>query len=261
MFLYNNYMNEPIPNIIFIVPYRDRQQQQQFFHSHMKNILEDLLQSDYKIVYIHQQDTRSFNRGAMKNIGFLYVKNKYPNNYKNITLVFNDVDTMPYTKNFLNYQTEVGNIKHFYGFTFALGGIVSITGHDFERLNGFPNFWAWGFEYNLLNKRAIMAKITIDRSQFYPFLDKNIMQLQDGINRPVNRGEFDRYVASTNEGWNSISLLNYVLEENTGILNVYYFDTGVVPDASKSKLHDLRNGGQPFKDIVSKRGGRMPMAF
>ena len=254
-------MSKPVPKLVFIVPYRDREQQKAFFERQMAHVMEDYSVDDYKIYYVHQCDQRDFNRGALKNIGFLYVKSTWPNDYKSITLVFNDVDTMPYTKNFLNYQTEVGNIKHFYGFTFALGGIVSITGHDFERLNGFPNFWAWGFEDNLLNKRAIMAKITIDRSQFYPFLDKNIMQLQDGINRPVNRGEFNRYIASTNEGWNSISLLNYVLEENTGILNVYYFDTGVVPDASKSKLHDLRNGGQPFKDIVSKRGLRMPMAF
>jgi len=254
-------MSRPVPKLVFIVPYRDREQQKAFFERQMAHVMEDYSADDYKIYYVHQCDQRDFNRGALKNIGFLYVKSTWPNDYKTITLVFNDVDTMPYTKNFLNYQTEVGNIKHFYGFTFALGGIVSITGHDFEQLNGFPNFWAWGFEDNLLNNRAIVAKITIDRSQFYPFLDKNIMQLQDGVNRPVNRGEFDRYIASTNEGLNSISLLNYVLDESSGMLNIYYFDTGVVPDASKSKIHDLRNGGQPFKDIVSKRGTRMPMAF
>ena len=110
---------ESIPNIIFIVPYRDREQHYLFFSRHMKMILEDV--SNYRILYIHQTDKREFNRGAMKNIGFIVVKHLYPEHYKNITLVFNDVDTMPFTKNFLNYETKNGNIKHFYGFNFTLG--------------------------------------------------------------------------------------------------------------------------------------------
>jgi hypothetical protein len=39
---------------------------------------------------------------------------------------------MPFTKNFLQYDTSHGNVKHFYGFTFALGGIVSVKGADFD---------------------------------------------------------------------------------------------------------------------------------
>ena len=63
---------ESVPNIIFIVPYRDREQQYHFFSSHMRMILEDV--PNYRILYIHQTDKRQFNRGAMKNIGFLVVK-------------------------------------------------------------------------------------------------------------------------------------------------------------------------------------------
>ena len=80
----------PHIKIIFIVPYRDRKQHYDIFSEHMKTILEDIEPTDYDIFYIHQTDTRSFNRGAMKNIGFLYVKDKYPDTYKDITLVFND---------------------------------------------------------------------------------------------------------------------------------------------------------------------------
>ena len=140
------------PSLIFIVPYRDREQQQIFFSNQMKIVLSDREPDTYKILYIHQTDNRSFNRGAMKNIGFLAVKTMYPTEYKDITLVFNDVDTMPYSTGFLKYDTKQGVVKHFYGFKYALGGIVSITGGDFERINGFPNFWGWGHEDNLLNK-------------------------------------------------------------------------------------------------------------
>jgi hypothetical protein len=248
-----------VPKLVFIVPYRDREQQKIFFERQMSYIMEDYSPDDYKIYYVHQCDTRDFNRGALKNIGFLLVKQKYPNDYKNITLVFNDVDTMPYSKNFLNYHTTTGNIKHFYGFTYALGGIISVTGDDFEKLNGFPNFWAWGFEDNLLNRRALMARINIDRSQFYPFLSKNILQLQDGNTRSVNRGEFDRYMGFTREGWNSLQQVEYSVDENTGMVDVTSFDTGTANNKNQNVEHDLRTGAVPFKTVTSKRGYRMPL--
>ena len=72
-----------IPTRVFIVPYRNRIQHKFFFCKYMTFLLEDL--SDYEILFIHQFDKRTFNRGAMKNIGFLAVKHKYPNDYKNMT--------------------------------------------------------------------------------------------------------------------------------------------------------------------------------
>ena len=248
-----------VPKLIFIVPYRDREQQYKFFAEHMKNVvMEDILNTDYAIYYIHQCDTREFNRGAMKNIGFIAMKEKYPNHYKDITFVFNDVDTMPYTKNFLNYETTVGTAKHFYGYDFSLGGIVSIKGADFERILGYPNFWAWGFEDNLLQQRVLEANLKIDRSQFYPIMDKNIFQMKDGLTRLVNRKEFDRYVAKTDEGWQSINSIQYTINEETGFINVDKFFTGIVESPQENKTHDLRNGSRPFAlttmPIATKRG-------
>lgn len=241
-----------VPRLVFIVPYRDREQQQIFFRNHMKMVLEDMSPSEYKIYYINQCDKREFNRGAMKNIGFLMIKEKYPDDYKNITLVFNDVDTMPFTKNFLNYETTQGNIKHFYGVLFALGGIVSIKAGDFEELTGFPNFWAWGYEDNLLYNRAILKKINIDRSEFYPLMDKNIFQMQDGITRLVNRTEFDKYVNETDDGFLKIRDLRYNINEETGFVNVTSFNTGQDPDSKRNVVHDLRNGTKPFSLNVNQ---------
>lgn len=254
-------ITEPItvvPKLIFIVPYRDRAQQQQFFSAHMNVILEDIPKQDYEIYYIHQADAREFNRGAMKNIGFLAMKNKYPNDYQNITFVFNDVDTMPFSKNFLNYDTIAGVVKHFYGYTFALGGIVSVNGGDFEKTLGYPNFWTWGYEDNLLQKRILNAGIQIDRSQFYPIMDKNIFQMKDGITRIVNRGEFERFVSDTTEGWQSITGLQYSIDDSTKFINVTAFDTGFQEKKELTRVHDLRNGSRPFQsaNLMSMNSGR-----
>lgn len=243
------------PSVVFIVPYRDREQQLQFFARHMDHILEDTSPEDYLIYYVHQCDKREFNRGAMKNIGFMAIRDMYPGDYQKITLVFNDLDTMPYTKNFLNYETVPGTVKHFYGYEFALGGIVSINAGDFERINGFPNFWAWGFEDNALNLRVKSAGLKIDRSQFYPIYDKNIIQFADGLIRNVSRGEFERYVHNTKEGFDSIHNLNYQIDDSTGFIHVFTFDTLIAEDQIQSAPHDLRNGNKPF--TVVNRNRRM----
>ena len=251
----------PTPKIVFIVPYRDRLQQQQFFSRHMKAMMEDYAPFDYKIFYVHQCDNREFNRGAMKNIGFLMLKDTYPTDYQNITLVFNDIDTMPLTKNFFNYDTTPGKIKHFYGFEYTLGGIVSIKASDFESVGGFPNFWAWGYEDNLLQKRVKAANFTIDRTQFYPIMDKNILLLHDGVNRSVNKQEFARYIHQTKEGFHSIHNLKYDVDSANGFINVHYFTTEVNPTPTQNKQYDLRNGPVVFKnsEVLPRRRAAMKM--
>ena len=86
-----------VPEIVFIVPYRNREEHKMFFTVYMKFLLEDMPPEKYRIFFVHQCDNRPFNRGAMKNIGFLAIRNMYPNEYKNITLVFLDVDNLPFT--------------------------------------------------------------------------------------------------------------------------------------------------------------------
>lgn len=241
-----------VPKLIFIVPYRDREQHYKFFKSHMQIILENI---DHRILYIHQNDKRSFNRGALKNIGLLVIKELYPNNYKNITLIFNDIDTMPFTPGFLDYDTTKSIVKHFYGLKYALGGIVSIKASDFEKVNGFPNYWGWGFEDNELQKRVLKNNMRIDRSQFFDIMDKNIMHLQHGFERPINKVDMQKYKSNSSEGIRSIKNLKYTIDDD--FVDVTSFDTGRPEDTTKRMNYDLKKGNK----INLKRIGSIKMNF
>lgn len=248
-----------IPSKIFIIPYRDREEQLHFFRRQIQYILEDEDPETYRIMYIHQCDSRPFNRGALKNIGFLVGKELYPNDYKTITFIFNDVDTIANRKNLLQYETTPGTVKHFYGFTFALGGIVSICGEDFESLNGFPNFWAWGYEDNALQQRVgYNKKLTIDRSQFYPLMDPHIIHLNESVHRVVNRAEYNRYAFKSKEGISDITKLKYTIDPETQFVNVTEFDTGITYNVKAEHIHDMKNSNNPF---ARERRGLMSMSL
>ena len=218
-----------IPTKIFIVPYKNRLAHKTHFEVYMKYILEDIPNNEYEIFFVHQLQNQQFNRGAMKNIGFLAMKDKYPNDYKNISFIFNDIDTLPCIKNVLNYDTTHGTIKHFYGFKFALGGIFSIKGGDFEKCGGFPNFWGWGLEDNTMNYRANQSNITIDRSVFFPIMDDNIIQLTNGLHRILTKQDvwnYDR--GKVTETFRDIKNLVYEIENE--FIQVKMFQTKENPN-------------------------------
>ena len=204
-----------IPKLIFIVPYRNRKKEKTHFSIYMKYIMEDYDKNDYEIYYSHQTDARPFNRGATKNIGFIAMKDKYPHDYKNITFVFNDIDTVPALKNTFNYITSTGTVKHFYGFNFALGGIFSITGSDFEKCNGFPNNWGWGLEDNAMYDRVLLYELKVDRSQFFAFNSKDIIQIYDTPHRLINNTEPGNYInKNLRDNLGNIYELDYNIENN-----------------------------------------------
>jgi len=249
-----------IPKRIFIVPYRNRVQHKFFFSKYMSFILED--KQDYEIYFSHQCDARTFNRGAIKNIGFLAAKNKYPEHYKNITFIFNDVDTIPFHKIF-DYETTHGVVKHYYGFKYALGGIVVMKGADFEKTNGFPCFWGWGMEDTVIQKRCEAVGLKIDRSVFYNIGSPEILQFFDGISRIISkkdpwRGEYDNGI----DGLSTISKLKYTIDEKSEnpndnifvfhnpkikIINVSTFLTHIPFGSEEYYNYDLR---EPRRKII-----------
>lgn len=217
------------PELVFIVPYRDRAPQKKVFECVMPTILED---EKYKIFFIHQKDSRPFNRGAIKNLGFIYVKTMYPETYKDITLVLHDIDFMPYYKNQFNYKTKKNIVKHFFGYKHTLGGIVSINAGDFEKINGFPNIWTWGLEDNVLKNRCQLANFTPDRSTFYNggVDEYKLITLWHGWDRIINPKIKRKFYATSNiDGITILKNIKYTVEEqseNISIVHVTNFITG-----------------------------------
>ena len=256
-----------IPKKVFIIPYRNRKQHKFFFSNHMKFLLED--DTDYEIYFSHQYDERPFNRGATKNIGFLTIKEKYPEDYKDITFIFHDIDTLPFHKIF-NYQTEKGIIKHYYGFDYALGGIVVIKGCDFELTNGYPNFWGWGNEDSVFQKRCLRNHLKIDRTQFYTIGSPEILQFFDGVTRIVSPREYN--IGQDDSGVDGIStihrlttsLLPYSLNDEDNVyivkndriqyINILSFLTSVRFNNNDYYNYDLR---QSTKTIVKPQPNQL----
>lgn len=201
-----------IPDLVFIVPYRNREAQLNCFLQTMKFLLNEISNKiKYEFVISEQSDNREFNRGAMKNMGFMYIKQKYPHHYKNITFVFNDVDTFPGVKGIVDkyFIKDTNVVKHFYGFNFALGGVFSIKGEVFEKINGFPNYWGWGLEDNCLQKRLEKSGYTIDRTHFYKFKDSKWINIFHGFSRKIDSDIVLKF-NNDNSLHNGISSIKYI---------------------------------------------------
>lgn len=237
--------NSKIPSLIFIIPYRDRPEQKFVFEKYMSYLLEDYKKGDYAIFFVEQKDDRNFNRGALKNIGFLAIKKKYPKHYQKITFVFNDVDTFPYKKGLLDYKTRSGVIKHFFGFEFTLGGIFSITGADFELIGGFPNFWTWGYEDNIIYNKANQAPgLMVDRSVFFKIFDHNIVHMTDSLKRTINVNQMNSNDAmvKVNNNVNSVVNINHTIIGNKIIVN--WFDISL-PYQEKIQVREINLTDSP----------------
>jgi len=172
---------------IFIIPYRNRDGQLRVFLNHMKYLLEDMSPNEYRIYIVHQADKRPFNRGAMRNIGFLEAKKDFPDTYKDMDLVFHDLDNLIGEKNIVEFTTKRNEVNHIYGNYKGsnLGGIFVMKGSDYEKSGGYPNFWGWGWEDTLLGRRCREANLTIIRNKFSLY-DTKMVHLDNTANCPAS---------------------------------------------------------------------------
>ena len=203
--------------------------------------IKEIYKNKVQFMIIHQCDSQPFNRGAMKNIGFKIVKDLYPSIYNNITLVFNDIDIAPTSNHKIDYETTSGTVKHFYGYRHTLGGIISINAGDFENINGFPNFWTWGYEDKVLQKRIEKKNISIDRSNFLEIKGKEMAIETDKFilspgsdTRNVSKKEALYAKYNIPIGLNDLNNVEYIIDENN-LINVTKFQiSNKIPDNQKT---------------------------
>jgi hypothetical protein len=152
------------------------------------------------------------------------------------------VDVYPSEDVSLKYDTSFGVVTHHYGYLFALGGIFAIKGRDFEMTKGFPCFWGWGFEDNVMQKRCEDQNLSIDRSQFYFVGDKKIKHRTEGFHRQLSRRDTDSYLMNGAKG-NDLSLISNVKWSiDDDMIHVDTFNVNNAYHPSDFFIRDIRNG-------------------
>lgn len=232
-----------IPEVVFIIPYRNREVHKTEFLKNMDILLEEH-KGKYQIFFAHQCNNLPFNRGAMKNIGFLALKEKYPEHYKTMTFIFHDVDSWPRHKGLIDYMTkpEPGYVRHFYGYQWCLGGMFSIRGEDFEKTGGFPNFWGWGLEDNVVHDRCLKAGLIIDRRCFYKISDRRIVRLFDGYDRLMSKRELVIYKKENPDSIADIKDTSWTFEGE--FINISAFSVRENPHDLDYEKYDIRKGSK-----------------
>jgi len=88
-------------------------------------------------------------------------------------------------------------------------------------------------------------------------MDGNILQLKDGINRIVSRGEFDKFNTGSADNLHDISNLVYDIDDTTDFINVTSFNTKTDANDVKTTNFSLDNGNVPFKGRRKPKFGMM----
>lgn len=196
----------------FIIPYRNRKEHLDEFITRFTEYLKNK-EIDIQFYIIHQINPGEFNRGALNNIGFLEICKTRPD----ALFVFHDVDIYPTYWNSIIYDTKPGEIRHPIGEkNHNLGTICCFWKNEFEKVNGFPNYWGWGIEDVTLMYRVKKHNITIDETNIVDLNDskkcyspkhkKNIKKEEECANRNTQLHHIEM---NSNNVYNGLSNIEY----------------------------------------------------
>jgi hypothetical protein len=160
-----------------VVPYRDREEHLQAFVPHLRAYFardKADCQIPYRVIVVEQDKGGAFNRGALKNVGFLlglpdsdytcfhdvdYLPIWADYSYVDVPtpLVWHGAHTRPISPDQSN-QLVVHELEGFFG------GAVLVPNSSFENVDGYSNeYWGWGYEDEDLKRRFRTAGISVGR--------------------------------------------------------------------------------------------------
>ena len=92
--------------------------------------------------------------------------------------IFHDLDNLIGEKNLVHFTTKRGEVDHIFGSyeNRNVGGIWVIKGGDFEKINGYPNFWGWGYEDDMV----AVSDIVKNKSHILIILRESMASLISG---------------------------------------------------------------------------------
>ncbi|XP_062572946.1 beta-1,4-galactosyltransferase 1-like [Saccostrea cucullata] len=181
---YRPYHCNPSSRIAIIIPYRNRE-------AHLKRLLLNLIPKlqrqllDFTIYVIEQKENEAFNRGMMRNIGYVEAKKRFDYD----CYIFNDADTIieddrnlfKCGQDFVHHLVS-GVRRYNYSLPYRglLGGVIAINDQQMMTLNGYSNmFFVWGGEDDNLFDRFMESNLWFDRTDYQDGLVTTLAHKKD----------------------------------------------------------------------------------
>ena len=100
----------------------------------------------------------------------------------------------------------------------------------FEKINGFPSLWSWGWEDTIIYERAIRAGIHVNRNQFYKYGDSHILHFADDLCKRVSMRNKEAYEnRMIIDGLSDIKNLNMKFNIETNMLDIKHMECSYLP--------------------------------
>jgi hypothetical protein len=189
---------DQVPRLSIVIPYRDRLQHLVRFVPHIAAYFardEINRKIPWQLTIVEQMPGKPFNRGLMRNIGFLLTEDEAD------YFCFHDVDYLPVSADYQYPQTPARLCR--YGAeevpidparpddvvvndqNLFFGAAAMFNKADFRRVNGYSNdYWGWSFEDIDLRMRCAIEGLTIEhRGGTYEPLP-HVNDGDKGLNQP-----------------------------------------------------------------------------
>jgi hypothetical protein len=158
-------MSNAPPELVIVVPYRDREANLQKLCAALRAHLAAL---SYRMVVVEQSGRELFNKGRLLNAGFDLYKDR------DAYFCFHDVDMVPETAE-CDYSpprcpTLVSKYCSQFGYRLPypsfFGGVTLFAKAHFVKVNGFSNeFWGWGCEDDDMMNRIRWHRCDVEHRQ------------------------------------------------------------------------------------------------